>query len=126
MEVRRGRWVGGLALLLPVVLWAASIAALLQALKANEVANGLLARAHGAGAVRVRGEHLQGLAVMWAFALAGLQIAAGAGGGRGVAGGVHRLRAAVCFAVSGGAVILLNAAWLLGLLVWLRVYGETR
>jgi len=111
-------------LLLPILLWVASIAALLAGIRANEAA-GLLVRVHAARLLEERVEHLHGLAVMWCFVLTGLQISALVMGA-GVLRGFYRLRSAVCFAVSGGTVIVLNVMWLFGLLMWLRVYGDTR
>ena len=72
-----------------------------------------------------RAEHLRGVAVMWCLVLTALQLMAGLVS-VGVLRGVYRLRTAVCFAVSGGSVIALNTMWLMGVLVWLRVYGDTR
>lgn len=124
MSGRGANWRGRLGLLVAFLLWVASVAALIAAVKANATA-GLLARQHGKANVDVRVEHLRGLAVMWSLVLTGLQISSLLAGA-GVLRVFYRLRSAVCFAVSGGAMILLNALWLFGLLVWLRVYGDTR
>lgn len=125
MGSRGTRWAGRVGLLAALLLWVGSIAALLEGLRANEVA-GLLAVQHGRAAVAaVRVEHLHGVAVMWCVVLAGLQIGAGVVGAF-VLRGFYGLRTAVCFALSTCSLVLLNGLWLAGLLVWLRAYGETR
>ncbi len=124
MNGRGGGWRRRVGLLLSVLLWAASIAALVGAVRANEAA-GFLAREHGRAGTGVRVEHLHGVAVMWAVLLTALQIAALLVG-TGVLRVGYRLRSAVCFAVSGGMMALLNCLWLFGLLVFLRIHGDTR
>ena len=122
MEGWQRRWAARAGLAGSLLLWAGSILALMAAVQANETA-GLLGRGHGGGRDRIA--HLHGVAVMWAVVMAGLQIGAMVVG-TGILRVGYRLRTAVCFAISVGALVMLNAAWLLGLLVWLRMYGDTR
>ncbi len=124
MEGWRRRWAARAGLAGWLLLWIASIGALLAAIKANEAA-GLLGRVHGSLRAGGRIEHLHGVAVMWVMVLTVLQISSLLVGA-GVLRGFYRLRVAVCFAVSVGTLVLGNGLWLFGLLVWMRVYGDTR
>lgn len=104
------------------LLWVASIGALLALVRANGAADHLL-RFGGGQRAQIAIHHLHVLAVMWGVALTALQIASLLTG-VGVLRVGYRLRAAVCFAASGVLLVFLNALWLFGLLVWMRMSGR--
>ena len=120
--LRNGRGVAGL--LAGLLLWLLSAGALALSMHANLDAS-FLQHTHPFGRAAPLIRHLHTIAVAWSIAFTTLQLLSLLVTTF-VVRACYRLRAAICFTLGAGSVMLADLLGLLGLLIWVGTTLETR
>ena len=120
--LRNGRGVSGL--LAGLLLWALSAGALTLSMQANLEAS-FLPRTQVFGGATLLMSHLHTLAVAWSVAFTTLQLLSILVTTF-VIRASYRLRAAICFTLGAGSIMVADLLGLLGLLIWVGTTLETR